>query len=141
MLLNTSMSIEAAAHIIGRIDGESATYTKTGRPKTATHFYRLLVFSQIDLSDVSASTEDTAQALADTYNSVKHADRGPFPEFAFTYFAGRLALLLARVSVATLLAPGNPDVDAFTSSWAVGRVLHHMKEQRVQIDSRGFIRA
>ena len=138
-LVNASMSVEAAAHIIGRVDGESATYTKSGRPATATHFYRLLVFSHIDLSDVSASIEDTAQAIADTYNGVKHADRGPFPEFAFTYFAGRLALLLARVSVARLLAPGNPDIDAFTSSWAVGRVLHHMKEQRVQVQSHGFV--
>jgi hypothetical protein len=140
ILVNASMSVEAAAHMVGRVSGESATYTRTGRPTTATHFYRLLAFSQVDFSEVSASNEDSAYALADTYNSVKHADRGPFPEFAFTYFAGRLALVLARVSMARLLAPGNPDIDAFASSWAVGRILHHMKEQRVRIDSQAFQR-
>jgi hypothetical protein len=140
VLVNASMSVEAAAQITGRMHGESTTYTKTGKPTTATHFYRLLAFSHLDLSSVSTSIEYSAQALADTYNSVKHADRGPFPEFAFTYFAGRLALLLARVSLARLLAPGNPDVDAFASSWAVDQLLHQMKENGVRIDSQGFQR-
>jgi hypothetical protein len=138
ILVNASMSVEATGQLIGQVSGEWVTYGKNGSATTATYYFRLLEYSSIDLSRVSRSNQDSARALADVYNSVKHADRGPFPEFAFAHFGGQLALLLARISITKLLAPGNREIDSFASSWAIGSVLDNMTHSRVRIDSGKF---
>ncbi len=136
-VLNASMSIEALGGRLGRMAGEEQTHAGGNRPTTATYFYRAIMHSCIDFSGISSSDADAARAMAEVYNTVKHADKGDFPDPMHTYFTGRIALLLVRVALMHQLTGKDSEIKPFAASWAVKQVFHDMQQNSVTVDSTG----
>ncbi|WP_147999324.1 hypothetical protein [Streptomyces sp. uw30] len=95
--MNAAMSMEAAGGLIGDVDGESATYSHGGRPTTATYMYRCLKKSGWDWSGICTSDTGLARAIANNYNTIKHFDRGQFPDPTETYLVSSVAALVVRM--------------------------------------------
>ncbi|WP_129787825.1 hypothetical protein [Promicromonospora panici] len=79
-VMSTFTSLEAASREIGPREGESTTYNGRGMPTTATHAYRCIHVLDISWPEQIAATEGLARAIADNYNTIKHADRGNLPD-------------------------------------------------------------
>jgi hypothetical protein len=136
IVINASMSVEAIGGAIGSVDGETSTYNNN-RPTTATHFYRLISHAGLDVSDVSNATTDMASALANVYNTIKHANRGDFPDAIHTIYAGRLALLLVRLALMKRLVSDGTAVVKFIDSWGVKKLFSDMKADGLSVDRSG----
>jgi hypothetical protein len=109
-----SMSLEAAGNLLGEVEGERATYYR-GRPVTKTWFFRCFTYLGWDCSGFADSTAGLAKACADNYNSIKHYDRGDFPDLAETVLVGRVLGATVRSLALKLAKPdhvfgsnGNP---------------------------------
>ncbi|MEV8251666.1 hypothetical protein AB0O87_12185 [Microbacterium sp. NPDC076768] len=96
VVMSTSMSLEAAGQLLGERPGEEPTHHRT-RPTTSTYVYRCLEFLGIRWGDDIHSQVGLAKAIASNYNSVKHADRGPFPDHAETFLIGDVNELVVRL--------------------------------------------
>lgn len=95
--VNASIAIEAAGSLIGKVEGEEETYTKGGRPTTTTYSYRCLTKTEFDCMDIATSRIDLARAIANNYNSIKHFDRGEFPNPVETLLMRRTSTLAVRL--------------------------------------------
>ncbi|MEV4624895.1 hypothetical protein AB0J90_01205 [Micromonospora sp. NPDC049523] len=138
IVINTSMSIEAIGQKLGRMPNEQATYgSGANRPTTATYYYRTARAVGLDTSPISCPDAELSRALADIYNTIKHPDRGDFPNPIVTHFAGRIMLLLARLALMKLLLPDGAAVDRFVKSWTVRRVFEDMERNSVTVDASG----
>lgn len=115
-IVNGSVSLEAAGHLIGEVDGERASWYR-GRPTTATFVFRALATVNLDWSDVADSPMALAKAIAGNYNDVKHAKRGPMPPSEHTYIAGKVALLVVRLLALRLMNPTMTLIEAFGEDW------------------------
>jgi hypothetical protein len=136
-VLSASMSIEALGVYLGPAVGEDTTYGRGNRATTATNFYRVIKHSHIDFSAIASSDTDVAKAMAGVYNTVKHADKGDFPDPVHTYYAGRIALLLVRIAVMRHLTGDIPAIKQFADSWTVTQIFHAMQQNAVAIDAAG----
>lgn len=79
VIVSLSYSIEAAGQIIGPRPGEENTYFNRNRPTTSTFVYRCLESLDVDWGPIAPNLCALARAIANTYNSIKHYDRGDFP--------------------------------------------------------------
>lgn len=100
-----AMSLEAAGNLIGVVEGEDATYTNRGRKTTATWFFRCLTYLGWDCSAFADTTAGLAQAIADNYNTIKHFDRGDFPDLSETILVGEVVELMVRYLALKLAKP------------------------------------
>lgn len=132
-VINSSMAVEALGQELPVEIGEEATYSKSRRLTTATYFFRVIRFSGIDFAPISPTESALAWALANTYNRVKHADRGDFPNPTHSYFAGELALLAMRVSLMKRLATGTTPIERYNASWGVGQLFEHMRQNHIRV--------
>ncbi|MGA5870690.1 hypothetical protein [Streptomyces cinereoruber] len=96
-VLSFSMSLEAAGSIIGAVAGEEDTLNKWGRPTTATYSYRCIASLGIDWKDIAQSPTGLARALSNNYNTIKHYDRGEFPDFTETYLVSEVLKMTVRL--------------------------------------------
>lgn len=98
-----AMSLEAAGHAIGKVEGEEKTYGHKNKKTTATWFFRCFAHLGWDFSALADSSIGLARAVASNYNDIKHADRGDFPRFEETSLVAEVLELTAR-SIALKLA-------------------------------------
>ncbi|MYR92552.1 MULTISPECIES: ApeA N-terminal domain 1-containing protein [unclassified Streptomyces] len=137
IVVNASMSIEAAGNIIGRIDGEEVTHTRGGMPTTATHAFRAIAKLGLDVQGISESPVGMARAMADNYNTIKHYDRGEFPDPLETYFVSRVAMTAVRLLASTLVDPSENLVQQYKSDGKFDAVKDEVKQTRLCVNASG----
>jgi len=138
-VINASMSIEALGAVLGQAVGETSTLRAKRKPTTATYFYRVAKAVGVDASPVAESTVELARALANTYNDIKHADRGNFPDGLHVIYAGRLSLILIRMAILQRLSGGRQPVASYASSWPVRRLIEGMKTDGICVQLGKFV--
>lgn len=106
VVLSTSLALEAAGQIIGKREGERATYNN-GRRTTATWIYRCLHLLGVAWGDYVHSTVGLARAIASNYNDVKHYDRGEFPSLEETDLVATVNRLIVRLLALHLTGKGD----------------------------------
>lgn len=81
-IISTCMSMEAAGVKIGSVEGEGCMGVKNGQRNIpiAACIYRCLKVIDVKWPDRICGHEGLARSIADVYNSIKHADRGAFPD-------------------------------------------------------------
>lgn len=81
-IISTCMSMEAAGVKIGPVEGEESMGVKNGQTKIsiAACIYRCLKLIDVKWPDRICGYEGLARSIAGVYNSIKHADRGAFPD-------------------------------------------------------------
>jgi hypothetical protein len=136
-VVNASMSIEALGAALGPVKGEGPTLAGTNRT-TATYFYRIIETVGIDVSPIAGGSVELARALADTYNTIKHADRGDFPDGLHSIYAGRLSLMLIRMAIVQRLPSAEAAVARYAKSWPVRRIIEDMKADGVRVQAGRF---
>ncbi|MET7666832.1 hypothetical protein [Micromonospora luteifusca] len=136
-VVNASMSIEALGASIGPVGGERPTLAGT-KKSTTTYFYRIIETVGIDASAIAGGSVELARALANTYNTIKHADRGEFPDGLHTIYAGRLSLMLIRMAIVQRLPGARAAVATYAASWPVRRIIEGMNADGVSVKSGRF---
>ena len=106
IIVSNSQSLEAAGQLLGARDGEAETYWR-GRPTTATYVYRCLHVADLTWSERATSILHLARAIANTYNDIKHFDRGNFPEAAASDISAAATKLLVRAIALQIVDPSN----------------------------------
>lgn len=137
IILATSMSMEAAGGLIGHRPGEEATYTEKGRRTTATYPYRCLDLLGLTWGPRVESNVGLAQALADMYNHVKHADRGEFPETDRAIIASRITRLVVRLLALHLTGKGDELLAPYRDDDPPWRIQEQFDLRRLRIDHSG----
>jgi len=136
-VISTSMSIEAAGALLGRQGGEESTYYR-GRPSTATNGYRCLKVLNIGWGARVHSLTGLARAMANTYNTVKHFDRGDFPDHAELYIISQVNRLVVRLLALRLTGKGSSIVAEYTNPSYRNKVIELMEINNLTIvDGRG----
>lgn len=97
VIISTSMSIEAAGQLIGRRDGEEATCNQYGATTTATNVYRCLHLLEVKWGTIAADYASLAKAVANTYNDIKHFDRGEFPDAPVSHLISIITRMIVRL--------------------------------------------
>ncbi len=139
LMINASMSIEAIGQRLPKYDGEEETYSKRGkkRPTTATYFYRSIKATKVDTRSIAYSESGIASALADNYNTLKHSDRGGFPDPAFIFFAGHLTLAISRIYLTRILLLEAEATDTYFNSHLISQISQEMIANKVHINADG----
>lgn len=108
-LLNAAMSLEAAGNLLGRQpDEKKLSLSRTEKP-----FYRCLAHLRVGWGGYIASDAGLARALANNYNTIKHANIGPFPNPAETMLTLRVAELVARLVAIDLTGAAAAAIDEY----------------------------
>jgi hypothetical protein len=103
-VINATMSLEAfGKDIVTLVDGEKVTYWRN-RPTTATYILRGIKTLSLPWESIAASEVGLARAIANNYNSIKHPDRGDFPDSFHTQILGQIATGIARLNTLKLVA-------------------------------------
>ncbi|MFD4754423.1 hypothetical protein [Streptomyces sp. NPDC058426] len=105
LVVNAAMSMEAAGNLIGEVAEESPTLRSNGKPTTATYMYRCLIRTGWDWSEIGASPVGLARAIANNYNTIKHFDRGHFPDPVETHLVSSLTALVVRMLALRIAQP------------------------------------
>lgn len=135
-IVNASVSLEAAGHLIGEVEGERSSWHRNG-PTTATYVFRSLVAVNLDWSDLADSTMALARAIAGNYNDVKHAKRGPIPPADLTYVAGRVALLVVRLLALKLMNPTMTLIGAYGEDWQFRQFKKQIGDMNMYVNADG----
>lgn len=137
IVMSTSMSLEAAGQLLGERPGESATYYRN-RPATSTYIYRCLEYLGIRWGDYIHSPIGLARAIANNYNSVKHANRGPFPDHAETFLIGDVNELVVRLLAVNLTGQADDLLDQYRDGSELWGIKQRFDAYRIRIvDDRG----
>ena len=137
IVMNMSMSIEAASHLLGKRPGEEETH-RNGRPTTATHAYRCLEVLGIQWGDYIHSQVGLAKAIANNYNAVKHADRGGFPDAGQTILIGDVIELVVRLIAVRLTGQGDELIERYRQGSEIWSIAQRFNSYRLRIvDDRG----
>lgn len=100
IITSTSMSMEAAGGIIGERSGEEATCITRGKklkPTTATFVYRCLDVLAVCWPERLGDRIRLSRAIANSYNDVKHYDRGDFPERDEGHVVSEISKMIVRL--------------------------------------------
>lgn len=139
-VLSAALSLEAAGHLINTTSGEEPTYRNgSTKPTTATYLYRCLKFTREEWSDASISLTGLAKALADNCNTIKHFNRGSFPEPIESYLVGIVMFATARLIAIMIVNPSL--ADTHESKDMVRRAQAEFRSRGLAIDDSGsFVR-
>ncbi|MFE4229974.1 hypothetical protein ACFRJ8_19035 [Arthrobacter sp. NPDC056886] len=141
LVVSLSMSLEAGGHLIGEREGEMVTYRR-GRTTTATYVYRCLHSLNVDWGDRVESIVGLARAAANTYNSIKHFDRGEFPENDETYLVSIVLREVVRLMVLDILDPSGGLLRNFRDEESLWRIHESFRNSELRIlDDGGWERA
>ncbi|MBM2618682.1 hypothetical protein JIG36_24290 [Actinoplanes sp. LDG1-06] len=139
-VINCSMSVEALGIALGSAFGEEPTLTSvSARPTTSTYFYRVIDALDIDVSAVAESRIEFARAMASNYNTIKHPDRGDFPDALHSIYAGKISLALARMAILQRLPSAGGTVAKYAKGWQVSRIFDGMKADGVEVVAGKFV--
>lgn len=135
-IVNASVSLEAAGHLIGSVEGEQES--RNGKiPTTATFVFRSLSAINLDWSEIAESTMGLARAIAGNYNDVKHAKRGPMPPSELTYVAGKVALLVVRLLALKLMDPSMKLIESYAKDWKFSQFKRQIVDMNIYVDKEG----
>ncbi|WP_339619450.1 hypothetical protein [uncultured Salinibacterium sp.] len=106
-VVSLSMSLEAAGQLLGKADGEEATYRGGRKPETmATYVFRCVASLDVDWARAADSQVGIARAVADNYRKIKHFDTGDdFPNGDETFLVSQVAAVVVRLLTANLVVP------------------------------------
>ncbi|MEU3494471.1 hypothetical protein ABZ747_13405 [Kitasatospora cineracea] len=131
IVVNSCMGLEAAGSIFGFTDGEEVTRQSNGRETVSTYIFRCIVKSEVDIQGISTCAAGLARALANNYNTIKHYDRGQFPDATQTHLLGIISLIISRA-----ISVGLARASAF-SKVALDEVRSSMAELDLYINDAG----
>ncbi|MFF7192607.1 hypothetical protein ACFZAM_02665 [Streptomyces sp. NPDC008079] len=137
IVVNNSMSLEAAGNLLGHADGEESTHTTRRRPTTATFNFRALAALGLDWEGVSASITGLAKAIANNYNTIKHYDRGEFPDPAQTLIVSKIVLVIAQLLAVKLVDPSGQLIEDYEKSFSFKELRKICKRQDLYIEDSG----
>jgi hypothetical protein len=125
IVVSTSTSIEAASHLIGVRGGEETMTGRGGKPTTATHIYRCLHLLDISWPERIGSIEGLAKAIAENYNTIKHADRGDLPDSRQTILISQINRWIVRLLALHLAGQGDELLEDYRGDsrelWKLGQ--------------------
>ena len=133
LVVSLSMSLEAGGHLIGVREGEEVTYNKGGKSTTATYVYRCLHSLDVDWGDRVESIVGLARAAANTYNSIKHFDRGEFPDNDETYLVSIVLRQVVRLMVLNILDPSGELLKNFREEGSLWRIHENFENYELRI--------
>ena len=138
VVVSLSMSLEAGGNLLGHRDGEEVTYNKrTKKPSTATFVYRCLHDLDVNWGDNVESIAGLARAAANTYNGIKHFDRGEFPDNEETYLVSLVLRQVVRLMALNLLDPSRSLIKEFKEKGALWRIHEHFSLNELRIKDDG----
>lgn len=144
LVVSLSMSLEAGGHLVGVREGEKTTYTKGRKPKptTATYVYRCLHSLDVDWGGHIESIVGLARAAANTYNSIKHFDKGEFPDNDETYLVSIVLRQVVRLMVLDILDPSGALLKNFREEGSLWRIHEKFRDLELRIlDDGGWTAA
>ena len=134
IVVSLSMGLEAGGQLLGRREGEEATYGKhRGKPTTATDVYRCLHSLNVDWGDHIESIAGLSFAVANTYNGIKHFDRGEFPDDQETYLVSLVLRQVVRLMALNLLDPSGELIKEFQEARALWRIQDYLSLNELRI--------
>lgn len=136
VIISTSMSIEAAGQIIGVRDGEEPTYYR-GRPTTATNVYRCLNLLGVPWGSITTDHQSLARAVANTYNDIKHFDRGEFPETSVSHTISHITKMIVRLLTLHILDESGGLLRQYREQGAMWKVQRYSEVYGLTFDERG----
>ncbi|MGW0968319.1 ApeA N-terminal domain 1-containing protein [Streptomyces sp. NPDC002516] len=136
VVVNASMSIEAAGNLLGPATGEEVTYSR-GRPTTATYAFRVINKLGLDFDGISESTVGMARAMANNYNTIKHFDRGEFPDPLETYLISHVAMISVRLLASTLVDPSRNLAQQYISDGRFDSFKDDVKRAELRVNESG----
>lgn len=106
-VVSLSMSLEAAGQLLGKPDGEEATYKRGRSPETmATYVFRCVASLSVDWARAADSQVGIARAVSNNYRNIKHFDTGDdFPDGDETFLVSQVAAVVVRLLVGNLIVP------------------------------------
>ncbi|MGW7519719.1 ApeA N-terminal domain 1-containing protein [Streptomyces sp. NPDC054796] len=116
IVVNASMSLEAAGILLGHASGEEETHSRSGKPTTATYTFRGIASLGLDWRGIAETPVGLARAIANNYNTIKHYDRGEFPDQRETYFVSQVAMMVVRLLAVNLVDPSGQLVQQYGAS-------------------------
>ena len=138
VIVSLSMSIEAAGQLLGPVDGEKQTYAR-GRATTATNVYRCFETLRLDRGDIAPSSVALSRAIANTYNDIKHFDRGEFPDPDVSHLVSVLVRYIVRCLPLHIIDPSDGLLDSARGDKALFR-LHGLREDLgISFDESGKV--
>lgn len=137
IVVNASMSLEAAGNLLGPVSGEEETLNRAGRPTIATHVFRSIASLDLDWSKVSESVVGLSRAIAKNYNTIKHYDRGEFPDPSQTYVVSMVATTVVRLLALRLLDPSGQLVREYGKTSDFASLAEVFEQQDLFVEDSG----
>jgi len=137
LIVSTSMSIEAAGQIVGEREGETATYGRGGKPSTATYVYRCLNVLDLEWGDIAPNTIAISRAVANTYNTIKHFDKGEFPDTSVSHIVSTITKYIVRLLALHIVEPSGALLTEWRTPNAMWRVRRLLEVYKVSINEQG----
>ena len=108
-IISTCMSMEAAGVKIGSVEGEGRMGVKSGQRNIpiAACIYRCLKLIDVKWPDRICGYEGLAKSIADVYNSIKHADRGAFPDGLKVHVVWKVNEIIVRMLAVHIAGAGD----------------------------------
>jgi hypothetical protein len=136
VIVSLSTSVEAAGQIIGKRNGEEVTYHR-GRTTTATYVFRCLDVLEIKWGGIAPSTNALARAIANTYNDIKHFDRGELPRADVLHVVGVILRYIARLLALHIVDDSGNLLEGFRKDRALWRVQQVYETYQISFNERG----
>lgn len=139
VILSTSMSMEAAGGIIGERPGERETWSRGGRPRptTATYVYRCLDVLNVRWPEGVNNMTGLSRAIADTYNDVKHYDRGDFPGHEESYVVSEISQMIVRLLAIHVTGRGDDLLTTYRESDQFYKIKQTLDAYRLSVVESG----
>lgn len=137
IIISTSMSIEAAGQIIGVREGEEPTYKRDGGTTTATNVYRCLHLLDVKWGEIAPDHISLARAVANTYNDIKHFDRGEFPDAPVSLLISIITRMIVRLLALHILDDSGALLTEHREERAMWRVQQWSETYRLTFNERG----
>ena len=137
VIISTSMSLEAAGQIIGVRDGEEPTYTKYGKTTTATNVYRCLQLLDVKWGSIAPDHVSLAKAVANTYNDIKHFDRGEFPDASVSRVISTITRMIVRLLTLHIIDESGQLLKNYREDGAMWRVQRYSEVYHLTFNERG----
>lgn len=139
IVISTSMSIEAAGTLLGEQPGEDATLTRRGKPRptTATYAYRCLAVLDVRWPDRIDDRLGLSRAIAKNYNSMKHYDRGDFPDLAESHVVSSVNQMIVRLLALHLTGRGEELLARFRKSNELYEIEQALDAYGIRVDENG----
>lgn len=137
VITSTSMSMEAAGSIIGERSGEEAIWRKGKRPTMATYVYRCLDVLDVRWPERLGDRIRLSHAVANSYNDIKHYDRGDLPELDEAHVVGEINKMIVRLLAVYVAGRADSILEPYRESDQFSHIWQLLDAYRLTIDENG----